>query len=201
MANDQVKSPSTHPAGGGSRAAKKRRKKMHKLSNKSASDGASHVPRPAAPKPPAAEEAKNGDLVKPNAKALSRGGGGESDLRKSTGGAKRKRDEGIRGEAEPPTPRNQGSAGIDGVKRPGVGNSNGDSGGKRGGESSSASWNAAKPAIIDVSKADDRSRLLLELDVHGMLSDPDVESGLKARQLLQWMIAPLPVEEFYDTFW
>lgn len=139
--------------------------------------------------------------MKSNANILSRVGGSESDLMKSTGGAKRKRDENIRGEAEPPTPRNQGPARIDGVKRPSIGSSNGESGGKRGGESSSASWNAATPAIIDASKADDRSRMLLELDVHGVLSDPDVESGLKARQLLQWMIAPLPVEEFYDTFW
>ncbi|CAM9788865.1 unnamed protein product, partial [Laminaria digitata] len=35
----------------------------------------------------------------------------------------------------------------------------------------------------------------------GVLSDPDVESGLKARQLLQWMIAPLPVDEFYSSYW
>lgn len=57
------------------------------------------------------------------------------------------------------------------------------------------------PTVIDASAADDRSRLLLELDAHGVLADPDVESGLKARQLLQWIVAPLPVEEFYESYW
>lgn len=65
----------------------------------------------------------------------------------------------------------------------------------------SASEHAPVPMIIDASAADDRSRLLMELDAHGVLADPDVESGLKARQLLQWIVAPLPVEEFYDSYW
>ncbi|CAM9735859.1 unnamed protein product, partial [Discosporangium mesarthrocarpum] len=56
-------------------------------------------------------------------------------------------------------------------------------------------------SVIDGDDVDDRSRLLLELDGHEVLGDPDVESGLKARQLLQWMIAPLPVEEFYEKYW
>ncbi|CAM9789938.1 unnamed protein product, partial [Choristocarpus tenellus] len=56
-------------------------------------------------------------------------------------------------------------------------------------------------AIIDASDVDDRSRLLLALDAHEVIADPDVESGLKARQLLQWMVAPLSVEEFYASYW
>lgn len=57
------------------------------------------------------------------------------------------------------------------------------------------------PVVIDAAHADDRTRALLELDAHAVLTDTDVESGLKARQLLQWLVAPLSVEEFYDSFW
>lgn len=60
---------------------------------------------------------------------------------------------------------------------------------------------APEPIIVDASKADERSQMLLELDAAGVLSDSDVESGLKARQLLQWIVAPLPVEEFYESCW
>lgn len=60
---------------------------------------------------------------------------------------------------------------------------------------------ALEPIIVDASKGDERSQMLLELDAAGVLSDSDVESGLKARQLLQWIVAPLPVEEFYESCW
>lgn len=60
---------------------------------------------------------------------------------------------------------------------------------------------ALEPIIVDASMGDERSQMLLELDAAGVLSDSDVESGLKARQLLQWIVAPLPVEEFYESCW
>lgn len=74
-------------------------------------------------------------------------------------------------------------------------------GSSRRGRHTGVAQAAPTPAVIDASDADDRSRLLLELDAQGVLADADVESGLKARQLLQWMVAPLSVEEFYDTYW
>ncbi|CAN0196904.1 unnamed protein product [Pylaiella littoralis] len=96
---------------------------------------------------------------------------------------------------------NESESAVGGNSGGGGTGSGGGSGSGSGSERRSGKEQQPVRTAIDASEADDRSRLLLELDAQAVLSDPDVESGLKARQLLQWMVAPLPVEEFYETYW
>eukprot|EP00903_Cladosiphon_okamuranus_P011309 g10664.t1 len=182
MTKNKGPAPAAEPSGGGSRAAKKRRKQKGKaaVSAGGVNQAANHVPPS---KPPSNNGSSSG-----KAKANDDGARAQA-----TGSNKRRREE-----STLPALGGNGSA---------VGSGGGGGGSIGGGGSSSSSRRSEKegqqPArtVIDASAADDRSRLLLELDAQGVLLDPDVESGLKARQLLQWMVAPLPVEEFYGTYW
>ncbi|CBJ30378.1 expressed unknown protein [Ectocarpus siliculosus] len=172
-------------ARGGSRAAKKRRKQKGKAS---ASGGSTQ---------PTASSPSGSNPVPPSKPGSSRD---DTRLATAAGSAKRKRKSitaaTSNSAGQPPVASGNGAA-------TGGGSSNGDGDGAGSGSGSSRRSGHQKPArtTIDASAADDRSRLLLELDAQGVLSDPDVESGLKARQLLQWIIAPLSVEEFYGTYW
>ncbi|CAM9245303.1 unnamed protein product [Ectocarpus fasciculatus] len=191
MAKDKG-ATSAESARGGSRAAKKRRKQKGKASVSSGSTQPTSSPPGSNPAVPPSKPGSSRDDSRPAAAA---------------GSAKRKRESitaaTLHAAGQPPVASGNGAA-------TGVGSSNGDGGGaSSGGGSGSGGGGGGRrsghqqPArtTIDASAADDRSRLLLELDAQGVLSDPDVESGLKARQLLQWIIAPLSVEEFYGTYW
>ncbi|CAM9206887.1 unnamed protein product [Ectocarpus sp. 13 AM-2016] len=184
MAKDRGAVP-TESARGGSRAAKKRRKQKGKAS---ASGGSTQ---------PTASSPSGSNPVPP-----SKPGSSRDDTRPAAaaGSAKRKR-ESIT--AATPNPAGKPPVALGNETATGGGSSNGDGVGAGSSSGSSRRSGHQQPArtTIDASAADDRSRLLLELDAQGVLSDPDVESGLKARQLLQWIIAPLSVEEFYGTYW
>ncbi|CAN0028044.1 unnamed protein product [Ascophyllum nodosum] len=148
----------------------------------------------------------------------SRGISVESEIKVASGG-KRKRSSSTKSANEmpvssPPPPKtertgNETAAALAVTKSSSRSSSSinsGDSGGsdKRGrttGGEQQQQNQPPKPLVIDAAEADERSRVLMELDAEAVLSDPDVESGLKARQLLQWMMAPLPVEEFYEKCW
>ena len=177
MAKDKG-SISVEASGGGSRAAKKRRKQKGKAA---ASDN--HVP--------------------PATTSGGSGGGGNKRRREETSTPTH-----FTNGQQPQQQRPQQRLPSAGNGSLGDGSGSGNGGGSSSGSGSGSSSRRAgrdhqQPArtVIDASAADDRSRVLLELDAQGVLSDPDVESGLKARQLLQWMVAPLPVEEFYSTYW
>lgn len=210
-------------ASGGSRAAKKRRKQKGKvvtvverpkatqqtsLNKNISTDGAARVKAGSTmvmPHPHSDDDAGKRII---SSKLLGLDDSsiaveGRQNLEDGAAGSKRKR---AAHTSSSPSYSREASAGARGDSSGGGGG--GSSGGGSSNSSSSRRGQTAggeepvpKPVVIDASAADDRSRLLLELDAEGVLSDSDVESGLKARQLLQWMVAPLPVEEFYSSFW
>lgn len=187
---------SDYLSGGGSRAAKKRRKQKDKV--------ATETPNKV---PPASVSVANSTASKTTAIASI---AAKTSLDASaTGNGKRKRvvqSSLATSSCSAPSAaqgkitgaqQQQGGAATGGTSSAaGGGNTTSRRGQKAGREGAPAA-----PVVIDASEADERSRLLLELDAVGVLSDPDVESGLKARQLLQWIVAPLPVEEFYESYW
>lgn len=219
MAKDRT-AGSAHSSEGGSRAAKKRRKQKDK----------SPAVNPAPPTGPKSDNKHNSDvpqsnLFKKNGAATSRphqgvssdaAAKGSTPLGNQVVGSKRKLTAAISTISASSSNQTErqllratsaaaaagtaagGSSSADG----GGGSSSSGGGGRvRAGRGDRSANTPPPPTTIDASAADDRSRLLLELDAQGVLSDVDVESGLKARQLLQWMIAPLPVEEFYRSYW
>lgn len=205
---------SIHPGKGGSRAAKKRRKqKINKQLNNNRNNNIKKQPSDQGEKgtlPTTLLEKGKESQGKattsgvPSSALISSGQGGRgaddgtgSGLSETQGGAKRKRS-GAK-EAHASVSSSLASRHVEGKPASDGKKSMGER--TRGYGSSSASREEPTPTVIDASAADERSRRLLELDVMGVLADPDVESGLKARQLLQWMIAPLPVEDFYDNYW
>lgn len=200
MAKGQKSLTTSIDMGGGSRAAKKRRKqKFNKHGNanpsssgpnKISSAGVHNLPAKNGAKVPTSESRPSKNLESDQkARKSVIGVCGKDARHESPGGTKRKR---AVGDAMNPGPSHVSPSATSGSRV------NGDKGSKR---PSSTPGSQPTPIVIDASEVDDRSRLLLELDAKSVLSDPDVESGLKAKQLLQWIVAPLPVEEFYDTYW
>ncbi|CAM9380088.1 unnamed protein product [Scytosiphon promiscuus] len=187
---------SAEAAGGGSRAAKKRRKQKGKAVVSSGGpttspSGSRNTGSGLGDQSPPAKNGSNGTSSCSTSRKTPDGSGAPAAAAESS---KRARE--TAGLATP------GLLGAGGSGSAVGGSSSGGGGGScSGGRRSGRDHQQPARTVIDASAADDRSRLLLELDAHGVLGDPDVESGLKARQLLQWMVAPLPVEEFYDTYW
>eukprot|EP00953_Heterococcus_sp_UTEX-ZZ885_P002846 2062-Heterococcus_DN1.PRE.2 len=61
--------------------------------------------------------------------------------------------------------------------------------------SSSANSTTADPYIVKVDPNDELAKMLLQVDPHDICADPELDSGLKARQLLQWLIAPMKQQQ------
>ncbi|CAM9167631.1 unnamed protein product [Chrysoparadoxa australica] len=50
-------------------------------------------------------------------------------------------------------------------------------------------------------EARDEALGLLGLHAHEIVGDPDMDSREKASHLLQWILAPLPLDTFYESYW
>lgn len=195
--------------GGGSRAAKKRRRqKVNKNNTSTSSTSINNTTQPPghphtngkSSKPHPNHHADERSKPSPTSSGLH---GSNDELRtKRKHAAVDSSHNRITAPAGQPTRDNQYTATACSPARGASSGGAGSSGSGRG-QSSLRGGGAetAVPTVIDASAVDHRSRLLLAVDAHEVLADPDVESGLKARQLLQWMVAPLPVEEFYESYW
>ncbi|KAG5188882.1 cupin superfamily protein-domain-containing protein [Tribonema minus] len=83
---------------------------------------------------------------------------------------------------------------------PAVASGGGGSGGKRG-DSGGGRRGGTPQYIVTVNPDDELERTLLSLPARDVCGDAALDSGVKARQMLQWMVAPVDVNVFYARYW